>query len=48
MKLIFILLITIIAITYIYNYLTYKKKKATYQKAGKKWDGIVDELRRRK
>ena len=48
MKFIFILLITFIIIIYILNYLTYQNKKSTYLKAGKKWDGIVDELRRRK
>tara|TARA_Y100001978_G_C23388117_1_gene288718 strand:+ start:87 stop:200 length:114 start_codon:yes stop_codon:yes gene_type:complete len=33
---------------YIFNYLNHNYKKSTYLKAGKKWDGIVEELRRRK
>ncbi len=39
-----IFIITII----IYNYLIYKQKKDSYIKAGKKWDSIVNELRKRK
>ncbi len=30
------------------NYLIYRRKRNTYLKAGKKWDGIVKELSRRK
>ena len=48
MKFIFLLLIIFTLTFYIFKYLTHQKKKATYLKAGEKWDGIVDELRRRK
>ena len=46
----FILLIVTILILTIWfsNYLIYRRKKDTFQKAGKKWDGIVKELSRRK
>ncbi len=47
MKFIFIL-ITLTFLIYIYNYLSYIKKKSSYLKAGKKWDGIVEELSKRK
>ena len=48
MNFIFIIVITLILIICFFNYLTYKKKRSTYLKAGKKWDGIVEELSRRK
>ena len=37
-----------IVIIIILNYLIYRRNRDKYLKAGKKWDGIVDELRRRK
>ena len=48
MKLIFVILIIFVLMIYILNYLISQKKKSTYLKAGKKWDGIVEELSRRK
>ena len=48
MKLIITAIFLLILINYIVNYLKYKNKKDTYLKAGEKWDGIVEELRRRK
>ena len=46
----FILLILIIVILTIssFNYLINKRQRASYLKAGKEWDGIVKELRKRK
>ena len=44
----FIYLIVIIFTIYILYYLVYKQRRDAYLKAGKKWDGIVKELRRRK
>ena len=32
----------------IFNYLIYLRNKAKYFKAGKKWDGIVKELSKKK
>ena len=32
----------------VFNYLINKRRKDTYLKASKKWDGIVEELRKRK
>ena len=48
MKFILISLIILILIIYILNNLIYQKKRSTYIKAGKKWDGIVEELSKRK
>tara|TARA_Y100001968_G_scaffold115975_1_gene105326 strand:+ start:612 stop:758 length:147 start_codon:yes stop_codon:yes gene_type:complete len=48
MKFILLSIIILISIYYIFNYLIHQKKKTTYKKASKKWDGIVEELRRRK
>ena len=49
-KLNFIILLVVIFILTIclLNYLISKQKRDTYLNAGKKWDGIVKELRRRK
>ncbi len=44
-----ILLITIFTLTIsVFNYLTYRRRRDTYIKAAKKWDGIVNELSNRK
>ncbi len=48
MNLLFILLIGFILIIYLYNYLVTRSKRSTYIKAGKDWDEIVKELRKRK
>ena len=48
MNLIVILITLFILIIYISNLILNQKKKANYQKAGKKWDGIVKELSNRK
>ena len=45
--LIYLVIIFILTIL-ILNYLIYRQKKDTYLKAGKKWDGIVKELSKRK
>ena len=42
-----IVIIFILTIVFI-NYLIYRRKREYYLKAGKKWDGIVKELSRRK
>ena len=48
MKIIFIAVsIFIITICFI-NYLIIRRKRDTYHKAAKKWDGIVKELSKRK
>jgi hypothetical protein len=46
----FIILILIIVLLTIgfFNYLINRKRRDYYIRAGKKWDGIVKELRRRK
>ena len=44
----FIIVIVIILIITAFNYLIYKQKRDTYLKAAKKWDGIVEELSKRK
>ena len=46
----FILLIVIIftIIICFFNYLIYRRRRDNYLEAGKKWDGIVNELRKRK
>ena len=44
-----ILLLILFSVTIlIFNYIIYKYKREKYLKAGKKWDGIVKELSRRK
>jgi len=48
MKYIFILVIIFILPICFINYLIYRRKRDTYLKAGKKWDGIVKELSKRK
>tara|TARA_Y100001968_G_scaffold209343_1_gene192424 strand:+ start:23 stop:169 length:147 start_codon:yes stop_codon:yes gene_type:complete len=48
MKLILLSLIALIVFIYIFNYLIKHKKRTEYMKAGRKWDGIVEELSRRK
>ena len=47
MKFIFIIIIFILSISFS-NYLIYRRRRDTYLKAGKKWDGIVKELSKRK
>ncbi len=42
-----IIIIFVLTIIFI-NYLIYRGKRQYYLKAGKKWDGIVKELSRRK
>ena len=44
----FVTLILFIVIILTFRYLIYKHNKGKYIKAGKKWDGIVKELSRRK
>jgi len=48
MNFIFIIVIIFILTISFFNYLIYRQKRDSYIKAGKKWDGIVKELRRRK
>ena len=48
MKLIFLIVIIFVLTMSLFNYLTYKRKKDNYLEAGKKWDGIVKELSKRK
>ena len=48
MYLIIIIVIISISTIYLINYLITKRVRDTYLKAGKKWDGIVNELSRRK
>ena len=48
MNFIFIILIIFILSICFINYLIYRRKRDSYLKAGKKWDGIVKELSRRK
>ena len=38
----------ILLLIIIFNYLIIRQKRNNYLKAGKKWDGIVKELRQRK
>ena len=45
---IFFILILIIITIFFINYLRFRRKRANYLKAGKKWDNIVKELSRRK
>ena len=45
---IFVIVFVLILIIFIFNYLKYRRKRNSYLNAGKKWDGIVNELRRRK
>lgn len=45
---IFVIVFVLILIIFIFKYLNYKRKRNSYLNAGKKWDGIVNELRRRK
>ena len=42
------MLTLIILIICFFNYLIYRRKRDTYLKASKKWDGIVKELSKRK
>ncbi len=46
-KIIFLVLILTLII-YLSNLVIKRTQKSAYRKAGKKWDGIVQELRRRK
>ncbi len=48
MNFILLLLIIFILSTCIFNYLIDKRKRNTYINAGKKWEGIVKELSKRK
>jgi len=48
MNLTIIILATIILTISVFNYLRYRRKKATLIKAGKKWENIVKELRSRR
>ena len=48
MNKIFILILALIIIIYIVNIIKMRNHKADYLKAGKKWEGIVKELSRRK
>ena len=48
MNLIFLIVIIIILSLSIFNYLIYRRKRDYYLKAGKKWNGIVKELSKRK
>ena len=48
MKFILSLVVIFILTIYFVNYLIYRIKRNTYLKASKKWDGIVEELSRRK
>ena len=45
---ILVIVIMIILTISIFNYLIYRKKRDSYIKAGKKWDEIVKELKKRK
>ena len=44
----FIYVMVIIFTICSFNYIFYMKRRDTYLKAGKKWDGIVKELSKRK
>jgi len=44
----FVIVIIFILTMCIFIYLIYRRKREYYLKAGKKWDGIVKELSRRK
>ena len=46
-KIIFLVIILTLII-YLSNLVIKRTKKSAYRKAGEKWDGIVQELRRRK
>ena len=48
MNFIFLVVTIIISTLFILNYLIYKQKRDSYNKAGKKWDEIVKELSKRK
>ena len=48
MNLIIILIISFILIIYFNNLFVKRQKEASYLKAGKKWENIVNELRKRK
>ncbi len=48
MYLIFVILVILLLTIIISNYLINRQRRENYIKAGKKWDGIVRELRRRK
>ncbi len=48
MNYIFFSLVLLILNIYLFKYLLHKRRKVAKLKAGRKWDLIVDELRRRK
>ena len=48
MKIVLVIFIILILTISIFNYLIFKGRKDSYLEAGKKWDGIVKELRKRK
>jgi len=48
MNFIFVIVTLLIIAIFFFNYLTYRHKKDTYLKAGKKWEEIVNELSKRK
>ena len=45
---IFAIVFVLILIIFIFKYLNYRRNRNSYLNACKKWDGIVNELRRRK
>ena len=48
MNTLILILVISVVIFFSLNYLIYRSNKKKYLKAGKKWDGIVKELSRRK
>ena len=48
MNFIIVILILLILTISLLNHLIYRRKRDTYIQAGKKWDGIVKELSKRK
>ena len=48
MNLIIVIVVITVLSIFIFNYFIDRQKRVTYLKAGKKWDGIVKELSRRK
>ena len=48
MNLIFVIAVLFILTICFFNFLIYRRKRVTYFKAAKKWDGIVKELSKRK
>ncbi len=48
MKILVLIIILLITLNFIYKYNENRSKRISYLKAGKKWDGIVKELSKRK